>query len=221
MANIFYSASGNPATGAQGLSALVRAEFVSIQTAFDLVPPFTSTGAFQTIFGQQGNFTFTLPAEVGTLALLTDVSTAVTVETTRATTAEGVNAAAVTAEATRATTAEGVNAAAVAAETARAEAAEASFALFATVHNVLSSRVLGTAYTNTTGRPMFFSAVIGFTSSTNFLLLTINGLLVDQYGLGGSSSGQGSVSGIVPIAGTYTASGSGSGFVLLNCTETW
>jgi hypothetical protein len=100
--NAFYNASGNPATGAQGLSALMRAEFAAIGIAFDLVPQISTTGDFSTVFNQQGNFTFTLPGAPGTLAMLSDVAT----ETTRATTAEGVIATAVATETTRATAAE-------------------------------------------------------------------------------------------------------------------
>ncbi len=88
MANEFYTASGNPATGSQGLSALVRAEFLAIQHAFDLIPPFTVTGTYETIFNQHGNFTFDLPSAAGTIATTANVTTAVAVETARAEAAE-------------------------------------------------------------------------------------------------------------------------------------
>lgn len=74
MANVFYTPSGNPATGSQGLSSLVRSEFAAISVAFDHMPQISTTGAFNTIFAQQGNFTFTLPAASGTLAMLSDVA---------------------------------------------------------------------------------------------------------------------------------------------------
>ena len=140
----------------------MRGEFAAISTAFNLLPQFagnpsqavvvnsggtgltvtvgalalagdlTTTGAFNTVFTQQGSFTFTLPAEGGTLTVLSDVTASVLVETTRAEAAEGVlmtavgtNATAIAAETTRAETAEAVNAATIAAETTRAEAVEA------------------------------------------------------------------------------------------------
>jgi hypothetical protein len=66
----------------------MRAEFLAIATAFTGLPAITTTGSFSTIFAQLGSFTFTLPAAPGTLALVTDVTTAVAIETTRATAAE-------------------------------------------------------------------------------------------------------------------------------------
>lgn len=77
MVNAFYNPSGNPATGSQGLSALVRSEFAAISVAFDHMPQISTTGQFSTTFNQQGNFTFTLPPAAGTLAMLSDVATAV------------------------------------------------------------------------------------------------------------------------------------------------
>jgi hypothetical protein len=91
MANPFYTPSGNPATGAQGLSLLMRTEFAAISAAFDMMPSFETTGLYTTTFNQQGTFTFTLPAQPGTLALTSDVAA----ETARATAAEVVNAAAI------------------------------------------------------------------------------------------------------------------------------
>jgi hypothetical protein len=83
-----YVPSGNPATGAEGLSALMRAEFLAIATAFTMLPRITTTGNFDTIFAQQGNFTIALPASAGTLALTAEVTTEVAIETARATAAE-------------------------------------------------------------------------------------------------------------------------------------
>jgi hypothetical protein len=37
MANVFYSATGNPGSGSEGLSALMRGEFLNVQAGFDLV----------------------------------------------------------------------------------------------------------------------------------------------------------------------------------------
>lgn len=125
MANPFYTPSGNPTTGSEGLSALMRGEFIAIGAAFDLIPRISTTGLFDTIFVQTGNYTFTLPSVNGTLATTANIAT----EAARAQTAEGVLATAVSAETTRAIAAEGVNATAISAEaTTRAAAitAEAS-----------------------------------------------------------------------------------------------
>lgn len=94
MSNPFYTATGNPATGAEGLSSLVRAEYLLIQTAFDHMPRVTTTGLFDTIFAQVGNFTYILPGAPGTLATTTNVAT----ETTRATNAEAALAVGLAAE---------------------------------------------------------------------------------------------------------------------------
>jgi hypothetical protein len=80
----------------------MRGEFIAIGTAFDVMPRITTTGLFDTVFTQLGNFTFTLPGASGTLATIANVAA----ETTRATTAEAANATAIGAEATRATTTE-------------------------------------------------------------------------------------------------------------------
>lgn len=44
MANDFYTASGSPATGSQGSSATMRAEFTSIEDGFDKLPVMTGNG---------------------------------------------------------------------------------------------------------------------------------------------------------------------------------
>ena len=44
MANNFFTASGNPATGSQGSSATMRAEFESIEDGFDKLPAMTGNG---------------------------------------------------------------------------------------------------------------------------------------------------------------------------------
>ena len=44
MANSFFTASGNPATGSQGSSASMRAEFESIEDGFDKLPVMTGNG---------------------------------------------------------------------------------------------------------------------------------------------------------------------------------
>lgn len=112
MTNAFYTATGNPGRRADGFSVLMRGEFLLIQTAFDHMPQITTTGQFNTIFNQSGNFTFTLPPGPGTLALISDVTTAVSVVST----AGGATAVALTAETARALAAEAANATAVTTE---------------------------------------------------------------------------------------------------------
>lgn len=103
MTNSFYTATGNPATGATGASATIRAEFLLIQAAFDAVgslPPtpvapntalvangtgtgytvttgtlalagnFATTGTFSTTLHATADVTLQVPATSGTLALL-------------------------------------------------------------------------------------------------------------------------------------------------------
>lgn len=96
MSNAFYNASGSPTTGSPGASSVVRAEFVAISNAFNLMPAFTpigsaivvnaggngltntvgalalagnfsTTGAFNTVLAQQASVTLTLPATADTL----------------------------------------------------------------------------------------------------------------------------------------------------------
>lgn len=96
MSNLFYTPSGTPATGSAGSSAAIRAEFLLIQQAFDLLPSaltankavivnsagtgltltvgnlalagnFATTGAFNTTLIQQATASFTLPAATDTL----------------------------------------------------------------------------------------------------------------------------------------------------------
>lgn len=78
------------------MSALVRGEFLLIQTAFDHMPRITTTGLFDTVFNQLGNYTFTLPGVPGTLATTANIAT----ETTRALAAEAVLGTAVGTETT-------------------------------------------------------------------------------------------------------------------------
>jgi hypothetical protein len=138
MANPFYNVSGNPATGSEGLSTLMRGEFLSIQAAFEVMPRITTTGLFDTVFNQLGSFTFTLPSAPGMIALTADVAA----ETSRATAAEAVNAAAITAETTRAGAAESVNAAAISAETTARTAAVAGEASRATAAEAVNAAAI-------------------------------------------------------------------------------
>ena len=96
MTNAFYNPTGNPTTGSEGSSALIRAEFAAIGTAFNLVPQIQTIGNYTTIFAQLGNYTFTLPSAAGTIALISDVTSSVTsavaAETARAEAAEALKA---------------------------------------------------------------------------------------------------------------------------------
>ncbi len=97
MANSYYNVSGSPVTGSTGASAVMRSEFVAVQTGFSLLPSltenggcavivngpataltttvgtlalagnFATTGAFSTTLAQQGSTTLTLPATSDTL----------------------------------------------------------------------------------------------------------------------------------------------------------
>jgi hypothetical protein len=171
MANAFYNPSGNPATGSEALSALMRAEFVSIGAAFDLIPQISTTGSFATVFAQTGNYTFTLPSATGTLATTANIAT----ETTRATAAEAALATAVTTETTRATAAEGVNATAISTEaTARATA----------ITNEVTARntAIGVETTRATTAEALLApkASPTFTGTINGAAMTLTGTLTAQ-----------------------------------------
>lgn len=201
MTNSFYNPTGNPGSGSEGLSALIRGEFLLIGAAFDMVPAITTTGEYSTVINQTGSYTYTLPGYGGTFALTTDVATAVATETTRATAAEAALTTAITTEATRAGAAEGVlttalstettraetaeatNATAISTETARAEAAEAANA-------ALPGRYLGTQTLAGSGT---FTAVTG-----------TNSVLVEGCGSGGAG-------GSAPASGNGVGSGGSSG----------
>lgn len=124
MSNTFYTASGNPGTGAAGLSALMRTEFLAIQAAFDEMPRISTQGNYDSIFVQVGDFTFNLPASAGTLALTADVAVEAAIRAAADATEATARAAADTAETARATAAESANATAITDETTRATAAE-------------------------------------------------------------------------------------------------
>lgn len=106
ISNTFYNASGSPATGAQGLSAVIRNEFQAIAAGFDALPALALTGGYSVSLTGVGAYTYTLPAAAGTLALATDITTAVAVETSRAQAAEATLTTAVSTETSRATAAE-------------------------------------------------------------------------------------------------------------------
>lgn len=75
----WYSASGNPATGSEGLSALMRAEFVAVQNAFLSLPPLPGTGGAAVVFNPGGT---ALTITAGTLALAGNFATTGSFNTT-------------------------------------------------------------------------------------------------------------------------------------------
>lgn len=66
MANDFFTASGNPATGSQGSSATMRAEFESIEDAFDKLPALTGNGGKIVAVNSGGTALETLGTTTGT-----------------------------------------------------------------------------------------------------------------------------------------------------------
>jgi hypothetical protein len=203
VSNVFYNPSGNPATGAEGLSALIRAEFAAIGTAFNMIPQISTTGSYATIFNQVGNYTYTLPAAPGTLATQADVAS----EATRAFAAEAVLTAAVSAETT-------ARLASVGAEVTRAETAEALLApiasptftgtVVAPLVTLAGGTVNGTAIGSTTPSTGAFTALSasGAVSGSGF-----STYLASPPAIGGTTPGSGAFT-------TLTASGtvSGAGF---------
>jgi hypothetical protein len=67
-----------------------------------------------------------------------------------------------------------------------------------------TQRVLGTTYTNSTGRPIFVSLSCLGTAAAFF---SINGKIVSE--VGGTGNIRGMMGGVVPDAGTYVTSGTG------------
>lgn len=167
MTNPFYNPSGNPQTASEGLSALMRNEFISISAAFSLIPPFTASGSFVTHFTQVGNFTFTLPSANGSLATTANIAT----ETTRATAAESVLTTAVSAEVSRATAAEGVNATAV---TTEATARTAAITTEATARSTADALLAPKASPTFTGVPLAPTATTGTNTTQLATLAFVN-----------------------------------------------
>lgn len=76
-------------------------------------------------------------------------------------------------------------------------------AIFSTINDVTGSRVVGTTYTNNTGRPMMVLAV-GFSVTTAAnLILNINGSPVFEFGQVANAAAT-SVVGIVPAGASYS-----------------
>jgi hypothetical protein len=78
-----------------------------------------------------------------------------------------------------------------------------SLGLGQTWQDLTTSRVLGTTYTNTTGKPIQVSININVTVTNTVIKLTVNGLVIVNTQLVGDI---GCVSAIIPIGGTYVTS---------------
>lgn len=70
-----------------------------------------------------------------------------------------------------------------------------------------ASRLMGTTYTNTTGRPIQVQAWAGTNGTTNFLSLSVNGSTASYMGISAAGSGS-TVSATVPAGATYAVNGS-------------
>ncbi len=75
-----------------------------------------------------------------------------------------------------------------------------------TWQNVAGSRVIGTTYTNTTGRPIAVLVVNQGTAAVQALTLTVGGVVAAR-GVNNSSTFENCVTGIVPVGATYVVSG--------------
>lgn len=85
--------------------------------------------------------------------------------------------------------------------------------------NLSATRVLGTTYTNSSGRPMWVEVLVTATSINTTLLLTIDGRGRSQIGQAANGIGM-SVNGIVPAGKTYVASMSSGSSNLVTWEET-
>jgi hypothetical protein len=91
-------------------------------------------------------------------------------------------------------------------------------ALIGTYVNVTGSRVAGTTYTNTTGKPMFVSATISSTVA-NFSTLTVNGVVADYANSINQANNATKVCGWVPPGGTYVVAVSAGTKTTTNWSE--
>ncbi len=72
-----------------------------------------------------------------------------------------------------------------------------------TWQNISASRIGGTTYTNTSGRPI--SVIVGMTAQINtFLTFTVNGISIPVNNSGSATATSGSVSAVIPPGGTYS-----------------
>ena len=82
--------------------------------------------------------------------------------------------------------------------------------------NVTSSRLVGTTYTNSTGKPIFIMISSAASSATNNNILVINGVNLAQLGLisGSNLNTWGNFNTIIPNGSTYAVTGYNNGLTL-------
>lgn len=80
-----------------------------------------------------------------------------------------------------------------------------------TWQNVTASRVLGTVYYNTTGKPIFVNVNINGSPTAGYVNLYVDGIWLGRNGASAIASGSlfGTVSGVVPNGSSYYANGTG------------
>jgi hypothetical protein len=98
--------------------------------------------------------------------------------------------------------------------TAWTSAASTAIGVGQTWQNVTSTRVTGTTYTNSTGRPIQVNVVMGnFLDAAVNMTLTVDGLNVATFGYGragAGDNGNGTCTAIVPAGSTYVVTGTWS-----------
>jgi len=92
----------------------------------------------------------------------------------------------------------------------QALAAMASLGYGQTWQSVTGSRVSGTTYTNTTGKPIYIAVVQSGAGTNGSVTLAVNGVTVAIVGNGSSQQTNQSAAAVVPPGGTYVATISGA-----------
>lgn len=72
-----------------------------------------------------------------------------------------------------------------------------------TWQDVTGSRVVGTTYTNSTGKPIMIKVWSGGANSTS-TTLTINSIIIDSYSVNTSSGALAKIDGLIPVGATYS-----------------
>jgi hypothetical protein len=91
----------------------------------------------------------------------------------------------------------------------QAMAAMQSLGMGQTMQSIVGSRVLGTTYYNTTGRPIFVTVGVSATTTAASLAISVNGILAGNQGQNTTSFGI-QCTAIVPPGASYAASSSGA-----------
>jgi hypothetical protein len=97
--------------------------------------------------------------------------------------------------------------------TGTSNALNAGLGVNQTWQDVTSSRIVGTTYTNSTGKPIFISVTSNASASTNNNILVINSVNVAQIGLisGSNLNVRGNFYSIIPNGSTYAVTGWSNG----------